>query len=165
MRSTLELPQIDLDRLMGEALREAEAAGQAGELPIGAVVVIDGEIVSRGRSRQQERRAQLAHAELEALLAGGEAVFTRHDEAVLFTTVEPCPLCLGAAVMADVPHIVFAAHDAKTALPNSVRELPYLRRHIASYLGGVREQDSLALIARYRPALALTLEGGAGERA
>jgi tRNA(adenine34) deaminase len=58
---------------MREALREAEAAGLAGEYPIGAVVAVDGEIVSRGRSGHRERRSQLAHAELEALLAGGQS--------------------------------------------------------------------------------------------
>jgi tRNA(adenine34) deaminase len=96
-----ELRGIDLEAFMDEALGEADAAGRAGELPIGAVVVIDNGVVSRGRSRQNERRSQLAHAELEELMSGGEPVFTRYEEAVLFTTVEPCPLCLGAAVMAD----------------------------------------------------------------
>jgi tRNA(Arg) A34 adenosine deaminase TadA len=91
---------------MREALAEAAVAAAAGERPIGAVVVVAGEVVSRGRSRQNELRSQLAHAELEALQNGGEAVWERYREAVLFTTVEPCPLCLGAAVMADVPHVV-----------------------------------------------------------
>ncbi|HEU6444179.1 MAG TPA: deaminase, partial [Gaiellaceae bacterium] len=67
---------------MREALAEAEAAGEAGQLPIGAVLVLDGEIVSRGRNRHLERRTQLAHAELEALLEGGEAAWSRHDDCV-----------------------------------------------------------------------------------
>jgi tRNA(adenine34) deaminase len=113
------LDTADLERFMDEALREADKAGRAGELPIGAVVVIGGAVVSRGRSRQNERRTKLAHAELEALLRGGEAVYTRHDEALLLTTVEPCPLCFGAAVMADVPHIVFAARDPERSLPRT----------------------------------------------
>ena len=96
---------------MREALAEAEAAGEAGEYPIGAVVTIEGAVVSRGRSRRRELRSQLAHAELGALQRGGELLWERHDDAVLITTVEPCPLCLGAAVMADVPHIVFAHPD------------------------------------------------------
>jgi tRNA(adenine34) deaminase len=151
------LPTIDLDAFMDEALAEADAAGRAGERPISAVVVIDGNVVSRGRSRQNERRSQLAHAELEALMSGGEPVFTRYDEAVLLTTVEPCPLCLGAVVMADVPHIVYAVADPNAALPPSVLEVPYLRRHIATYRGGVRDSQSLELIARHSPALARDL--------
>src|SRR5918912_179610 len=111
MRDGRPLPEADYEALMREALREAELAGQAGELPIGAVVALDGAVVGRGRSRQRERRTQLAHAELAALLDAGEAIFERHDDAILFTTVEPCPLCLGTIVMADVPHAVFAHAD------------------------------------------------------
>ncbi len=149
----LPLPPAVLESFMREALAEAEAAGLAGELPIGAIVVIAGEVISRGRSRQRERRTQLAHAELEALLGGGEPLLARHDEAVLFTTVEPCPLCLGAAVMADVPHIVFALADATAGVPEAVESVPYVRRHIESYSGGLLASESRALIARYQPGL------------
>ena len=148
-----ELPSdLDLEAPMRAALAEAEAAGDAGELPIGAVVVIEGEIVSRGRAAHRAHRSQLAHAELEALRAGGEAVWERHDEAVLFTTVEPCPMCLGAAVMADVPHIVFASHDALVHSSQTVETNPYVSRHVRSYVGGVLEGESRALIERLHPA-------------
>ena len=150
MRSQLRFPlaEQDVSEFMREALAEAEAAGEAGELPIGAVLVVGGKLVSRGRSRQRERRSQLAHAELEALLAGGEALWTRHDEAVLLTTVEPCPMCLGAIVMADVPHVVFAAHDPLAAIPAAL-EIPYVARHIATYRGGVLEDEARDLVDRY----------------
>ncbi len=150
MRAELAFPLDDSDvmRFMREALAEAEAAGDAGELPIGAAVVIGGELVSRGRSRQRQHRSQLAHAELYALLSGGEAVWTRHDEGVLFTTVEPCPMCLGAVVMADVPHVVFAAHDPRAAIPAALK-IPYVARHVATYRGGVLQDEAHALIRRY----------------
>ena len=135
---------------MREALAEAEAAGKAGERPIGAVLVIGGEVVSRGQSRQEAKRSQLAHAELEALLNGGEALWTRHDEAVVFTTVEPCPLCLGALVMADVPHVVFAYHDPLVQTERLL-EVPYIARHVATYRGGVLEDEAHAIMHRYRP--------------
>ena len=144
-----QLAMRDLEAFMREALAEAEAAGAAGEHPIGAVLVIDGVIVSRGRSRRQETRSQLMHAEMEALLNGGEALFTRYDQAVLFTTMEPCPMCLGAVVMADVPHIVFASHDAVVHSAHTVATNPYVRRHIKTYLGGVLEAEAQALVARF----------------
>jgi tRNA(Arg) A34 adenosine deaminase TadA len=144
------LPPFDLEALMREALAEAELAGRAGELPIGAVVALDGLIVGRGRARQKERRTQLAHAELAALLDAGEAILTRHDEAVVVTTVEPCPLCLGACVMADVPHIVNGLRNPMTAIPQAVTDLPYVRRHIATYQGGLLAAESRALFERYR---------------
>ena len=143
---------------MREALREAEAAAAAGELPIGAVVTVGGEIVSRGRARHHERRSQLAHAELEALLAGGEPLWTKHHEAVLFTTVEPCPMCLGAAVMADVPHVVFALRDARAGVP-AMLELPYVAEHIATYCGGVLAEESRRLVERHDPAMHAVVTG------
>jgi tRNA(adenine34) deaminase len=135
---------------MREALAEAAAAASAGERPIGAVLVVAGEIVSRGRSRQNELRSQLAHAELEALQRGGDAVWERYREAVLFTTVEPCPLCLGAAVMADVPHVVYALHDPLVETYRLIEGSPYVARHIETYCGGVLERDARALVERHR---------------
>jgi tRNA(adenine34) deaminase len=147
------LAQLDLESFMREALAEAEAAGGHGEYPIGAVLVVGGEVVSRGRSRQREFRNQLAHAELEALQRGGDPLWERHDDAVLFTTVEPCPLCLGAAVMADVPHIVFA-HEDPAVQSGLIRErVPYVAQHIDSYVGGILRDESRALFERYEPRL------------
>jgi tRNA(adenine34) deaminase len=134
---------------MREALAEAEAALASGERPIGAVVVVAGEIVSRGRSRQNERRSQLAHAELEALQKGGEGVWERYAEAVLFTTVEPCPLCLGAVVMADVPHVVYGVHDPLVETYRLIEGSPYVARHVETYCGGLLEEDARALVERY----------------
>ncbi|HVN62521.1 MAG TPA: deaminase [Gaiellaceae bacterium] len=147
----MSLDGLDLEALMREALAEAEAAGAAGEYPIGAVVAVRGEIVGRGRARHNEARSQLAHAELAALQDGGEPLWLHFEEAVLATTVEPCPLCLGAAVMADVPHIVFALHDPLVESGLIVEAVPYVRRHIVSYVGGVLEAESRALWDRYRP--------------
>ena len=106
-----EIEHLDLEKFMREALIEANEAGKAGEYPIGAVVVLDGEIISRGRARHREIKSQLSHAELNALLNGGEKLWTDYKHAILFTTVEPCPMCLGATVMADVPHIIYALND------------------------------------------------------
>jgi tRNA(adenine34) deaminase len=144
------LGTLDPGDVMREALAEAEAAVAAGERPIGAVVVVAGEVVSRGRSRQNELRSQLAHAELEALQNGGEAVWSRYREAVLFTTVEPCPLCLGAAVMADVPHVVYGVHDPLVETRRLIDGSPYVARHIETYCGGVLEHEARALRERYR---------------
>lgn len=141
---------IEIERLMGEALAEAEAAGASGEYPIGAIIAIGGEIVARGGARHRSTRSQLAHAELEALLGGGEPLWTRHDEAVLVTTVEPCPMCIGATVMADVPHVIFSLPDPFVET-RRVLEVPYVRRHIRTYRGGVREAEARALVERLHP--------------
>jgi tRNA(adenine34) deaminase len=114
-------------------------------------VVIDGVIISQGRASHQRSRSQLRHAELNAMLAGGEKLWRDYRRAVLFTTVEPCPLCLGAAVMADIPHIIFALHDRVVQSGLTVMSNPYIQRHIKSYYGGVLAEESKAILARYEP--------------
>ena len=136
---------------MREALAEADAAGQAGELPIGAVVVLDEKIIGRGRARHQEFKNQIRHAELNAILDSDESLFTEYKRAVLFTTVEPCPMCLGAVVMADIPHIIFAKHDQVVQSKITIDANPYVRRHIKSYYGGVLEEESTRILGRYMP--------------
>jgi tRNA(adenine34) deaminase len=146
-----ELANVDLEAFMREALLEAEAAGQAGELPIGAVIVLDGEIISRGQASHQLARSQLSHAELNALLNGGEKLWTDYKRAILFTTVEPCPMCLGAVVMAEIPHIIFAKHDQVVHSKLSIETNPYIRRHIKTYSGGILEKESTQILAQYKP--------------
>ncbi len=119
-----QLATLDLAGFMREALVEAEHAGEAGDLPIGAVLVIDGHIVSRGRSQQYTQHSQIMHAELHALLHGGHQLWEHYQRAIVFTTVEPCPMCLGAVVMADVPHIIFAAHDEVVQSRHTVTTIP-----------------------------------------
>lgn len=146
-----ELEHLDLEAFMREALVEAESAGLAGELPIGAVLVLDGEIIARGRARHGESRSQLRHAELNALLDGGEKLWTDFRRAILFTTVEPCPMCLGAVVMADVPHVIYALHDSVVKSKLTLEANPYIRRHIKSYFGGILEDESARIFGKYRP--------------
>ena len=146
-----EIAALDLNAFMREAIEEAEQAGLAGELPIGAVLAVNGAIVSRGRARHRASCSQLMHAELQALLSGGTPLWQSYESAVLITTMEPCPMCLGAAVMADVPHIVFGAHDSAVDSRLTVDTVPYVRRHIRTYHGGVLEDEIRALIMRFDP--------------
>ena len=146
-----ELEGVDFEAFMREALTEADAAGRAGELPIGAVVVLDGRIIGRGRARHQEFKNQIRHAELNALLEAEKSLFTEYNLAILFTSVEPCPMCLGAVVMADIPHIVFAIHDHVVHSQTTIEANPYVRRHIKSYHGGVLEEESTRIFDQYKP--------------
>lgn len=155
-----ELAHLDLEKFMREALAEAEEAGKAGEYPIGAVIILDGEIIARGRARHDEYRSQLRHAELNALLDGGEKLWTDYKRAALFTSVEPCPMCLGAVVMADIPHIIYALNDAVVHSKHSVENNPYIRRHIKSYFGGVLEQEAVHILGKYNPRILNYMQTG-----
>ena len=155
-----ELESLDLEKFMREALKEAEEAGRAGEYPIGAILVLDGEVIARGRARHDEFKSQLRHAELNALLNGGEKLWTEYKRAILFTTVEPCPMCLGAVVMADVPHIIYALNDTIVHSKLSVETNPYIRRHIKSYFGGMLDAESARIIGRYNPRILKYMQTG-----
>ena len=142
---------LDHHAFMRAALREAECALQESERPIGAVIVYDGKIIGRGHATHNARHSEIAHAELNAMLAAEKFIHDHiHDGVVLYTTVEPCVMCLGAIVMSDIDHIVFALGD-KNISPAQMLEMPYVKRHIKNYLGGVLEAESLALMEKYSP--------------
>ena len=146
----MDFNALDHPYFMREALREAEQAGLAGEMPIGAVVVHAGTIIGRGRARHAQRHSEIAHAELNALLEAEKHIHDHiHAGIVLYTTVEPCVMCLGAVVMSDVDHIVFGLYDVNIH-PEQMLAMPYVRRHIRDYLGGVLAEESLELFHRFR---------------
>jgi tRNA(adenine34) deaminase len=98
---------------MSIALDEARAAGAAGDVPVGAVVVIDGAEVGRGRNRREERGDPTAHAEVEALRAAAQKIGHWRIEGTLYVTQEPCPMCAGALVNARVKRLVFGCDNPK----------------------------------------------------
>ena len=146
----MDFKTLDHQLFMHAALQEAEQAGQAGELPIGVVIVHHGLIIGRGRASHRERHSEIAHAELNAMREAEKHIHDHiHDGIVLYTTVEPCVMCLGAVVMSDVDHIVFGLYDVNIH-PEQMLAMPYVRRHIRDYLGGVLATESLELFRRYR---------------
>ena len=146
---------------MREAIKEAELAMKAGEFPIGAVIVHRGKIVGRGKAEHLARHNRLAHAELNALLATATSLYDfPHDNGVIYTTLEPCEMCLGAIVMSDVVnHIVFSMTD-NWINPKSMFEIPHVRRHIHNYIGGILEEESVALWKQSRPNDLLLIQKG-----
>ena len=143
---------LDHPFFMHAALQEAGLALQAGERPIGAVIVHNGQIIRRGRAQHKNTRSRLAHAEINALLSVANRLyeFDRGD-AVIYTTLEPCEMCLGAIVMSDaVNHIVYALPD-RWINTKPMFSMPHVQRHIYNYLGGVLEAESASLWKQYSP--------------
>lgn len=115
---------------MAEALALAAEAEAAGEVPVGAVVVVDGVIVGRGRNRTIGDTDPTAHAEIIALRDAGRATGNyRLPGASLYVTLEPCPMCAGAIVHARLERLIFGAHDPKTGAAGSVFKLLPGDRH------------------------------------
>jgi len=109
---------------MEEALRAAQRALEAGEVPVGAVVVCDGKIVGRGWNRNITESDPTAHAEVVALREAGAAVGNhRLAQCDLFVTIEPCPMCAGALVHARIKRLVYGADDPKAGAVQSVMQV------------------------------------------
>ena len=102
------------EEMMREALGEAAAAAADGEVPVGAIVVLNGQIIARGRNRSIADSDPTAHAEIVALREAGRAIGNyRLAGATVYATVEPCAMCAGALVWARVARLVYVADDAK----------------------------------------------------
>ena len=100
------------EQYMMEALALAREAAAAGEVPVGCVIVRDGEIVGRGRNRREEKQSTASHAEMEAIAQANESLGTwRLEDCELFVTLEPCPMCAGAILNARVKRVWYGARD------------------------------------------------------
>lgn len=134
---------------MDLAFAEARRAVERGEVPIGAVVAIDGEVVAARHNERESTNDPTAHAEILALRDAAAAQgSSRLDGAVLVTTLEPCPMCAGAAVMARVAKVVFAAEDPKAGACGTLYNLgadPRLN-HNFDVAAGVGREESAALL-------------------
>ena len=116
-------PQQDIDG-MRAALAEAEKAAGEGEIPVGAVIVVNGEIVATGRNCSVATSDPSAHAEIIALREAGSGLGNyRLPDATLYVTLEPCVMCTGAIVQARLKRVVFGAYDKKAGALGSVEDL------------------------------------------
>lgn len=99
---------------MKHAIEEAKRAGSIGEVPIGAIIVINGEIIARAHNLRETKQSSTAHAELLAIEEACNKVGSwRLENATLYVTLEPCPMCAGAIIMSRIPKIVYGATDPK----------------------------------------------------
>ena len=143
---------MDDESFMAEALALARAAGDRGEVPVGAIVVKDGAIVGRGGNAPIARSDPTAHAEIAALRDAGRALGNyRLPGCELYVTLEPCAMCAGAIMHARIARLVYAAADPKTGACGSVIDLFAQKRlnHHTTVTGGVRASDSAALLSQF----------------
>jgi len=146
----------DRERWMRAALREAEKAAEEGEVPVGAVVVgPSGEIIARAHNRQVLGNDPTAHAEILALRKAAKKLSNyRLPGCRLVVTLEPCPMCAGAAVAARVSEIIFGAADPKAGAVHSLFRIASDERlnHRAMVIPGVLGKESAAILtAFFRP--------------
>ena len=144
--------RMDLDGLMGEALAEARWARDTFEVPIGAVVAVDGEIVGRGFNHPINGLDPSAHAEIAAMRQAAIRLGNyRLTRATLCVTIEPCLMCVGAMVHARIGTLVYGAAEPKSgAIVSTIRglDLPGLN-HRFEVVPGIREQECRSLIVDF----------------
>lgn len=136
-------------RFMREAIRQAKKAGKLSEVPIGCVLVHDGEIVARGYNRRNTDKTTLAHAEI-AVIRKASRVFGdwRLENCTLYVTLEPCPMCAGAIVQARIPRVVAGCMNPKAGCAGSVLNIldtPGLN-HKVKFEKGVLEKECSELL-------------------
>ena len=113
------------EAFMWQAIAEAEAAREDGDVPVGAVIVCDGRIIGRGHNQRERLHDPTAHAEMIALTAASSFLESwRLERCTMFVTLEPCAMCAGALVLARVDRLVYGADDLKTGACGSLFSIP-----------------------------------------
>ena len=139
---------MEREDYMREALVLAREAYEAGEVPVGCVIVKNGQIVGRGRNRREEKQSALSHAELEAIedacrTTGG----WRLQGCQLYVTLEPCPMCAGGIISARVPEVYYGAKDEGFGAVGSILNLFEENfRHHPKVIGHILEADCKAIL-------------------
>ena len=144
---------------MDQALELAKEAAAEGEVPVGCVIVRNGEIVGRGRNRRETAKTALGHAEIEAIAEANRNLGGwRLWECTLYVTLEPCPMCAGAIVNARIPRVVYGASDSKCGACGSVCDLFNMDfNHHPTVEKGIREEEASALMTEFFQNLRVTL--------
>ena len=144
----------DFESYMRLALAEARLAFDAGEVPVGAVLVSGGEVISRAHNLIESTRDATAHAELLCLRAGMQRLGPRLANSTLFVTMEPCAMCAGACVNAKLGRLVFGAFDEVAGCCGSKMDLTdHCFLHSVETWGGILEDECKSLLSRFFQAL------------
>jgi tRNA(adenine34) deaminase len=140
------------EELMDLALGEARRAGQHGDVPIGAVVSMDGEVISAACNERELRGDPTAHAEILALQAASRVLGTwRLTGSSIYVTLEPCPMCAGALVLGRVQHLVYGPQDPKAGAALSLYNIPADPRlnHRVEVTSGFMAEEGAALLSSF----------------
>ena len=144
--TTEEQRKID-EQFMRKAIVEAEESERVGEIPIGAIVVCKGRIISRAHNLTETLCDVSAHAEMQAITSAANTLGGKYlTDCTLYVTVEPCVMCAGAIGWAQIPRIVFGAHDDKRGF---LRYAPKAMHPKAEIVGGVLEEECAALMTSF----------------
>ncbi|MFZ1731158.1 MAG: tRNA adenosine(34) deaminase TadA [Bacteroidota bacterium] len=140
------------ERWMELALRQAERAYEAEEVPVGAVVVKEGRMIGKGYNQIEQLKDPTAHAEIIAITAAANTLGDKRlDGCTLYVTLEPCAMCAGAIVLARIPILVFGAYDAKAGACGTLMNIVEDKRlnHTVHVIPGVLDYKSTTLLRSF----------------
>jgi tRNA(adenine34) deaminase len=140
------------EKWMKFALLEAQKAYEQEEVPVGAVVVHNGMIIGRGYNQIERLQDPTAHAEMIAITAAANHLESRRlDDCTLYVTLEPCPMCAGAIVLARIPALVFGSFDPKAGASGTLYNITHDKRlnHTVHVISGVSDSESEELLKRF----------------
>lgn len=144
---TVEEQRKTDEQFMRKALAEAEESARAGEIPIGAIVVCKGRVISRAHNLTETLCDVTAHAEMQAITSAANTLGGKYlTDCTLYVTVEPCVMCAGAIGWAQIPRIVFGAYDDKRGFR---RYAPKAMHPKAEIVGGVLEEECAKLMTAF----------------
>ena len=142
---------MDHELYMRQALALAKEAAEAGEVPVGCVIVHEGEIIGRGRNRREEKQAVYSHAEMEAMAQANAALGSwRLEDCSLYVTLEPCPMCAGAIINARIPRVYYGARDREMGACGGVLNL-FMENfpHHPALVGGILADECRAVLSEF----------------
>ncbi|WP_392397258.1 tRNA adenosine(34) deaminase TadA [Robertmurraya massiliosenegalensis] len=137
---------------MREAIAEAKKAEELGEVPIGAVIVLDGVIIARAHNLRESNQSAIAHAEILAIDEACRILGTwRLEKATLYVTLEPCPMCAGASMLSRIENVVYGANDPKGGCAGTFMNLLQDQRfnHQSNVISGVLEEECGQLLTDF----------------
>jgi len=144
-----DISNYDHERYMETAIEEAKIAGQRGDKPIGAVLVHNHKIIGKMSNTWNTRNSKVHHAENYLVLENAQYLRKYGPECIVYTTLEPCIMCISTIAMADIRNIVIGFEDRYMQTRDFISSHPWLRDRIFNYLVGVKEQDCRDLILLY----------------
>ncbi|HEY4553515.1 MAG TPA: tRNA adenosine(34) deaminase TadA [Bacillaceae bacterium] len=140
------------EQYMRMAIEKAREAGEMGEVPIGAVLVLDGEVIASAHNLRETEQNAVAHAELIAIQEACRKLGTwRLEGAELYVTLEPCPMCSGAIILSRIKKVVYGAPDPKAGCAGTLMNLLADERfnHQSEVVGGVLEEECGQLLSQF----------------
>ena len=144
-----DISSLEHEYFMRFAVEEAIAAGERGDKPIGAVLVHHGKVIAKASNQWNTKNSKVHHAENCLVMENAQYLRRHSKECIIYTTTEPCIMCIGTIVMADIRNVVIGTEDPHMHTKDFIQSHVWLKNNIHNYITGVRREDCEELILDY----------------